>query len=212
MDVLHPKCTGLDVHQQTVVACARTGAGKAVTYDVRTFGATTAELLALSDWLTAHGCTHVALESSGVYWQPVWHALRGRFEPVLANGMHIRHIPGRTSDVKADTRTADRPARPGGPPSPRHAHAAPDPDRGAGSRRARGGGAPGRRPRPLSRRPRPPDHHARRQRDRGARHRGRDRLRYDPLSHRGPSRLLGRPLPPAPRERRQAPLESDAVE
>src|SRR5213596_4300552 len=99
MDVLHPKCAGLDVHQQTVVACARTGAGKAVTYDVRTFGTTTAELLALSDWLSAHGCTHVAMESSGVYWKPVWHVLEGHFELVLANAMHIRNIPGRKTDV-----------------------------------------------------------------------------------------------------------------
>src|SRR5438132_12425621 len=99
MDVLHPKCAGLDVHQQTVVACARTGAGKAVTYGVRTFGTTTAELLALSDWLTAHGCTHVAMESSGVYWKPVWHVLEGHFELVLANARHIRNIPGRKSDV-----------------------------------------------------------------------------------------------------------------
>ena len=107
MDVLHPKCAGLDVHQQTVVACARTGAGKAVTYDVRTFGTTTAELLALSDWLTAHGCTHVAMESSGVYWKPVWHVLEGHFELVLANAMHIRNIPGRKSDVNDATWIAD---------------------------------------------------------------------------------------------------------
>src|SRR5438093_10225394 len=107
MDVLHPKCAGLDVHQQTVVACARTGAGKAVTYDVRTFGTTTAEVLALSDWLTAHGCTHVAMESSGVYWKPVWHVLEGRFELVLANAMHIRNIPGRKSDMNDATWIAD---------------------------------------------------------------------------------------------------------
>src|SRR5213596_4352893 len=107
MDVLHPKCAGLDVHQQTVVACARTGAGKAVTYDVRTFGTTTAELLALSDWLTAHGCTHVAMESSGIYWKPVWHVLDGHFELVLANAMHVRNIPGRKTDVNDATWIAD---------------------------------------------------------------------------------------------------------
>src|SRR5213596_861165 len=107
MDVLHPKCAGLDVHQQTVVACARTGAGKAVTYDVRTFGTTTQDLLALSHWLTAHGCTHVAMESSGVYWKPVWHVLGGHFELVLANAMHIRNIPGRKSDVSDATWIAD---------------------------------------------------------------------------------------------------------
>src|SRR5205814_570171 len=81
--------------------------GKAVTYDRRTFGTTTPELLALSDWLTAHGCTHVAMESSGVYWKPVWHVLDGHFELVLANAMHIRNIPGRKSDVNDATWIAD---------------------------------------------------------------------------------------------------------
>ncbi|MGH7305176.1 MAG: IS110 family transposase [Candidatus Rokuibacteriota bacterium] len=107
MDVVHPACAGLDVHQQTVVACARTGSGKAVAYDIRPFGTSTPELLALSDWLTAHGCTHVAMESSGVYWKPVWHVLDGHFELVLANAMHIRNIPGRKSDVNDATWIAD---------------------------------------------------------------------------------------------------------
>src|SRR5436309_4484982 len=107
MDVVHLKCAGLDVHAQTVVACARLGSGKAVAYDRRTFGTTTPELLALSDWLTAHGCTHVAMESSGIYWKPVWHVLEGRFELVLANAMHIRNIPGRKSDMNDATWIAD---------------------------------------------------------------------------------------------------------
>src|SRR2546422_6678777 len=80
MDVVHPKCAGLDVHQQPVVACARVVNGASVHHEVRTFGTTTQDLLALSDWLTAHGCTHVAMESSGVYWKPVWHVLGGHFE------------------------------------------------------------------------------------------------------------------------------------
>jgi transposase len=71
MDLLHPKCAGLDVHQRTVVACARIVAGSSVTHDRRTFGTTTADLLALRDWLTAQGCTHVAMESTGVYWKPI---------------------------------------------------------------------------------------------------------------------------------------------
>src|SRR5437899_3423486 len=107
MDVVHPKCAGLDVHAQTVVACARVGSGKAVTHAVRTFGTTTPELLALSDWLATHGCTHVAMESTGVYWKPVWHVLDGHFELVLANAMHIRNIPGRKSDVNDATWIAD---------------------------------------------------------------------------------------------------------
>src|SRR5437899_2193142 len=107
MDVVHPKCAGLDVHQQTVVACARVGSGKTVTHAVRTFGSTTPELLALSDWLATHGCTHVAMESTGVYWKPVWHVLDGHFELVLANAMHSRNIPGRKSDVNDATWIAD---------------------------------------------------------------------------------------------------------
>jgi transposase len=107
MDVVHPKCAGLDVHQQTVVACARLGSGPAVTYDVRTFGTTTQALLALADWLTTHGCTHIAMESTGVYWKPVWQVLDGAFELVLANAMHIRNIPGRKTDVNDATWIAD---------------------------------------------------------------------------------------------------------
>src|SRR5438067_12171516 len=107
MDVVHAKCAGLDVHQQTVVACARLAIGRSVAYDVRTFATTTPELLALTDWLTAHGCTHVAMESTGVYWKPVWQVLDGSFELVLANAMHVRNIPGRKTDVNDATWIAD---------------------------------------------------------------------------------------------------------
>ncbi len=67
--------------------------------EVRTFGATTTELLALADWLAEHGCTHVAMEATGVYWKPVWHVLEDEFELVLANAAHIRNVPGRKTDV-----------------------------------------------------------------------------------------------------------------
>ena len=99
MEVLYLRCAGLDVHQKTVVACARTAAGTAVQQDVRTFGTATGELLALGDWLTAHGCTHVVMESTGVYWKPVWHVLEGQFALVLANAMQTRAVPGRKTDV-----------------------------------------------------------------------------------------------------------------
>ena len=70
MDVVYPACCGLDVHKQTVVACLlRTDAGTRRTKEVRTFGTTTEALLALGDWLRDAGCTHVALESTGVYWK-----------------------------------------------------------------------------------------------------------------------------------------------
>lgn len=107
MEVLHPKCAGLDVHRDTVVACARIAADDAVVQDVRTFGATTKELMALSEWLTDHGVTHVAMEATGVYWQPVWHILEGSFELVLANAMHIKNVPGRKTDVNDATWIAD---------------------------------------------------------------------------------------------------------
>ena len=107
MDLLHPQCAGLDVHQQTVVACARRVTGASVIHDVRTFGTTTAELLALSEWLTTHGCTHVAMEATGVYWKPVWHVLEGQCELVLANPLHVRAVPGRKSDVNDATWLAD---------------------------------------------------------------------------------------------------------
>jgi transposase len=99
MEVLYPRCAGLDVHQQTVVACARIASGSTVQQEVRTFGTATGDLLALADWLTAHGCTHVAMESTGVYWKPIWHVLEGQFDLILANALHIRSVPGRKTDV-----------------------------------------------------------------------------------------------------------------
>jgi transposase len=101
MEVLHPRCCGLDVHKETVVACLRLVIdGKAIK-ETRTFATTTAGLLALSEWLTETRCTHVAMEATGVYWKPVWHILSdGDFELVLANAAHIKNVPGRKSDVK----------------------------------------------------------------------------------------------------------------
>jgi len=99
MEVLHRRCAGLDVHKKTVVACARLMEGDTIHYEVRTFGTTTSALLALGDWLRAHGCTHAVLESTGVYWQPVWHVLAEELELVLAHAAAVRNIPGRKSDV-----------------------------------------------------------------------------------------------------------------
>jgi len=107
MEVLYPRCAGLDVHQQTVVACVRLADGAKVETHVRTFGSTTAELLALSDWLAEHRCTHVAMESTGVYWKPVWHVLEGQVTLILANAMQIRNVPGRKSDTNDAAWIAD---------------------------------------------------------------------------------------------------------
>jgi transposase len=100
MDLLYTRCAGLDVHPRSVSACTRIVIDGRVTHEVRTFGTSSRELQEMSDWLAGCGCTHVAMESTGVYWKPVWHVLEGRFELVLANAMHIRNIPGRKSDVK----------------------------------------------------------------------------------------------------------------
>jgi transposase len=99
MHVYHPRCAGLDVHQQSVVACVRLQTGGAVTHTTRTVATTTRELLALADWLAEQGVTHVALESTGVYWRPVWHVLEPSVELILANPQHVRAVPGRKTDV-----------------------------------------------------------------------------------------------------------------
>ena len=98
MDLLHPRCAGLDVHKKTVVACVRLVEGNEVQRSVRTFGTTTAQLFALSEFLGEHGVTHVAMEATGIFWRPVWHVLSPQgFELVLGNAAHIRNVPGRKS-------------------------------------------------------------------------------------------------------------------
>ena len=99
MKTLHRRCAGLDVHSDSVVACARLTVRTKATHEVRRFSTTTRDLLELADWLAAQGITHIAMEATGVYWKPIWHILEGRFELVLANAMHIRNVPGRKSDV-----------------------------------------------------------------------------------------------------------------
>ena len=99
MKTLHRRCAGLDVHSDSVVACARVTVRTKVTHEVRRFSTATQDLLELADWLAAQGITHVAMEATGVYWKPIWHILKGRFELVLANAAHIRNVPGRKSDI-----------------------------------------------------------------------------------------------------------------
>jgi len=101
MDLIHDCCVGLDVHKKTVVACVRrVGPDGAVEREVVSFGTMTAELLALADWLEARGVRHVAMESTGVYWKPVFHLLEGRFEVLLVNAHRLKQVPGRKTDVK----------------------------------------------------------------------------------------------------------------
>jgi transposase len=106
MDVLYPRCAGLDVHKDTVVARLRC-VSEPRADEVRSFSTTTSALLELNEWLGSHGVTHVAMEATGVYWKPVWHLLEEHFELVLANAQHIRNVPGRKTDVNDATWIAD---------------------------------------------------------------------------------------------------------
>lgn len=101
MEVVHPRCAGLDVHRRTVVACLviSTPDGEP-TREVRTFGTTTGQLLALGDWLEAAGVGHVAMESTGPYWKPIHNLLEARFTLLVVNAAHIKAVPGRKTDVR----------------------------------------------------------------------------------------------------------------
>jgi transposase len=108
MEILYPHCAGLDVHKDTVVACARHMAEGKVRTQVKTFKTTTEQLIALSDWLSSAGCTHIAMEATGVYWKPVWHILSdGEFELILANAAHVKNVPGRKTDANDAVWLAD---------------------------------------------------------------------------------------------------------
>jgi transposase len=106
MEVMYPRCAGLDLGKDTLVACVRLH-GAEIRQECRTFGMTTRDLLALADWLTAEGVTHVAMEATGTYWKGVWHVLEDAFTLVLANAGHIKGVPGRKSDVNDATWIAD---------------------------------------------------------------------------------------------------------
>jgi transposase len=100
MEVMYPRCAGLDVHKETVVACVRIASGGEASSSVRTFATTTAGLIELGEWLEENGCTHVAMEATGVHWKPVWQVLAdSSFELILANAAHVKNVPGRKTDV-----------------------------------------------------------------------------------------------------------------
>jgi transposase len=101
LDVVYRRCCGLDVHKRRILACVmQSGSGGRVDREVRTFGTMTDDLLALADWLSACGVSHVAMESTGVYWKPVWNVLEGQFALLLVNAQHIKAVPGRKTDVR----------------------------------------------------------------------------------------------------------------
>jgi transposase len=99
MELLHKRCAGLDVHKDTVVACVRLVSQTRTRREVETFPTTTEGLLKLGDWLGEHEVTHAVMESTGVYWKPVWHVLESTVELTLANANEVKNLPGRKSDV-----------------------------------------------------------------------------------------------------------------
>jgi transposase len=101
MEMVYERCCGLDVHKRTVVACLLTSGGDGQPpKELRSFGTMTADLLALSDWLAAAGCTHVAMEATGAYWKPIYNLLEDRLVVLVVNAAHIKAVPGRKTDVR----------------------------------------------------------------------------------------------------------------
>lgn len=101
MDVVYPCVAGLDVHKKSVTACVRCIRPEgAVEERVKSFGTMTRDLLQLAKWMEAQGVTHVAMESTGVYWKPIWNLLEDRFQLILVNAYELKQVPGRKSDVR----------------------------------------------------------------------------------------------------------------
>jgi transposase len=100
MDLLHSRCCGLDVHKKSITACVLIAAGPRPQKFLRRFGTMTADIRELADWLRSSEVTHVAMESTGVYWKPIWNVLEGAFELLLVNAAHIKNVPGRKTDMK----------------------------------------------------------------------------------------------------------------
>src|SRR5438093_9791381 len=101
MQIVHTHCAGLDVHKKTVVVwCRIVSPDGTSTTHIRTFSTMTAGLLALVDWLLSLGITHVAMESTGEFWKPLYNLLEGNFTVLVVNAQHIKHVPGRKTDVK----------------------------------------------------------------------------------------------------------------
>jgi transposase len=99
MEVMYPRCAGIDVHKKLIVTCVRLIESGRIVRQKERFGTTTAELIRLAEWMTAHKVTHAAMESTGVYWKPVWHVLERDFQLILANAQHVKAVPGRKSDM-----------------------------------------------------------------------------------------------------------------
>jgi transposase len=100
MEVVYRRCSGIDVHKESISVCVLLMEDEGVKKQIRRFGTMTRDLLELSLWLQQLGVTHVAMESTGVYWKPVWNLLEGQFELLLVNAQHIKQVPGRKTDIR----------------------------------------------------------------------------------------------------------------
>ena len=108
MEILYPRCAGLDVHKKNVKACMKTpGSDGRPSKEVRTYATKTQDILEMRDWLKEQGCTHIALESTGVYWKPIYNLLEEDFEILVVNAHHLKTVPGRKTDVKDSEWIAD---------------------------------------------------------------------------------------------------------
>jgi transposase len=101
MRIVYPRCCGLDVHKRSISACLLIPNKDGGTQpEIRRFGTVTRDLLELCDWLASNEVTHVAMESTGVYWKPVWNILEANFTILLVNAQHVKAVPGRKTDAK----------------------------------------------------------------------------------------------------------------
>ncbi|GAC1635721.1 MAG: hypothetical protein NVS4B11_38030 [Ktedonobacteraceae bacterium] len=100
MQVLYQRCCGIDVHKKMLVVCLLICSTQGVQKEIQTFSTMLSDLFRLRDWLKAQGCQAVAMESTGVYWKPIWNVLEGEMELLLCNAQHIKAVPGRKTDVK----------------------------------------------------------------------------------------------------------------
>jgi transposase len=100
MQVVYHRCCGLDIHKKLIVACLLSMSAQGVHKEMRTFGTTLTDLYRLRDWLVANECQIVAMESTGVYWKPIWNVLEEELKLLLVNAQHIKAVPGRKTDTK----------------------------------------------------------------------------------------------------------------
>src|SRR5690242_15263858 len=100
MQVLYPRCCGIDVHKASLAACVLIAGADGKQRHVRRFGTMTQDVMKLADWLAEQGVGMLAMESTGIYWKPIWNLLEGQFEMILVNAQHIKAVPGRKTDIR----------------------------------------------------------------------------------------------------------------